>query len=641
MKPDDLMKAIEDIDDRFVEESAYGFRRKSNIPWGLIATAACFCLVVGAAIFMHNAGLMPYQHGPGTTTTQPDPSTGTQPSYEDTVTPTGYATLDEAIIDVYYNKFLKEEVGVMIAGGWVKDESEVRSSVTVTHIASYGNVYAVFMGDNVFGYSQAFRREEVGGLTFEFSSGQPLMIYRDYDITQLADAYAQGWLTDDQLADLQTHFELEWYTEPTDPTQPTVPEDTIGPPLQDSQLSWYGRVLAHEYDRPENILLGRIFAGGFPEESKELTEQEKTLLKENGDRTVLRLPVERINAALQEYYGITVEDLNDAPTGLPGFMYLAETNCYYLIGSNFKPAQDVVIGKTEVLQDGTVLTEYTKDGSVDIYIFAMREARPGTFHILFNRKGTIDEQTGKADELKKLNALFADFNSRYNWAAGQFYQSPENLKLLHYFYGGFKGESQRPTDAEWKELEGRPGFNINYDLFRLPVDKINADLQKHFGITLDDLSHESFDGLVYLQSTNCYYFMGTGVNGCADGFQATNVQTQPDGTLLVTYTVQSNSAIYRKSTCQMGLKAVGDGYQILYNRVLEPAEYIKKGMIYNEVARVLGAQGKPTGDASLAYRWELPDGKYMIITFAPKREEISHIDPNNLVVIDISIANID
>ena len=33
MKVDQLMDAIEKIDDRYIEESAYGVRKQSRIPW--------------------------------------------------------------------------------------------------------------------------------------------------------------------------------------------------------------------------------------------------------------------------------------------------------------------------------------------------------------------------------------------------------------------------------------------------------------------------------------------------------------------------------------------------------------------------------------------------------------------------------
>ena len=83
MKIDQLMDAIEEIDDRYIEESAYGVRRKRNIPWGMIITAACFCLVIGAAMFMQSLGILPHLNGPGATTAQPtttEPSDMTEPS---------------------------------------------------------------------------------------------------------------------------------------------------------------------------------------------------------------------------------------------------------------------------------------------------------------------------------------------------------------------------------------------------------------------------------------------------------------------------------------------------------------------------------------------------------------------------------
>ncbi len=160
------------------------------------------------------------------------------------------------------------------------------------------------------------------------------------------------------------------------------------------------------------------------------------------------------------------------------------------------------------------------------------------------------------------NELFGNYSSFYNRAVGHTYDSPAKLKLKYFFGTGFNDESQKPTDAEWALLKDQPGFDINMDLFRLPVDKMNAELTRYFGITLSDLGGESFEGLTYLESTKCYYFMTTGVIGAAEGFEAFHAETLDDGTLMVYYTLRYPS----DKEFEVGLRKVNDGYQILFNR---------------------------------------------------------------------------
>ncbi len=182
------------------------------------------------------------------------------------------------------------------------------------------------------------------------------------------------------------------------------------------------------------------------------------------------------------------------------------------------------------------------------------------YQILSWEKEPVD---GDDYRFKQYDDLFGDYSSYYNRAVGHTYDSPKELQLKKFFTSGFAGESQKPTDAEWAELEGKPGFNINYDLFRLPVDKMNAELRKYFGITLDDLSAKSFDGLVYLESTNCYYFMATAPDGVAEGFVADDVDQLSDGTFIVSYTLSYPAG----KEFEVGFKRNGDGYIILFNRV--------------------------------------------------------------------------
>ena len=172
---------------------------------------------------------------------------------------------------------------------------------------------------------------------------------------------------------------------------------------------------------------------------------------------------------------------------------------------------------------------------------------------------SVPPTTTVPTELASFNALFGDWQSWYNRALTCQYESPKELNLLKFFYCGFKGETTK-TAAEWEALKDLQGFNENYDFFRLPVDKMNEVLTAYFGITLSDVAPSGFDGLVYLESTNCYYFMATGAN-TPENFSALSVETAETGMITVRYTIQWTAP----NEYIVTLKPVGDGFIILSN----------------------------------------------------------------------------
>lgn len=170
-----------------------------------------------------------------------------------------------------------------------------------------------------------------------------------------------------------------------------------------------------------------------------------------------------------------------------------------------------------------------------------------------------------AEELAKFNALFGDYDSWYNKALTSEYTTPEQINLEYLFYNGFAEESRDATDAELSELkaviENRDFADmIQYlEIIRLPVDKMNQVLQDYFGITLEDVDDTGFDGMYYLESTNCYYLMHTDAVWTED-FNAISVEYMEDGSILVYYTADWESTV----RC-VTLMPHGDGYRILSN----------------------------------------------------------------------------
>ena len=163
------------------------------------------------------------------------------------------------------------------------------------------------------------------------------------------------------------------------------------------------------------------------------------------------------------------------------------------------------------------------------------------------------------EELATFQTLFGQMNTWYNSALISQYASPKEIKLYQLFYNGFAEESREPTDEEWEELKDEPGFTIEYDLLRLPADRMNQVLTDLFGITLEDVEPAGFENLVYLESTDCYYMMHTDAWFLSD-FNAIGLQYMEDGTICVAYTARGGDILY-----MLTVMPYGDGYRILSN----------------------------------------------------------------------------
>ena len=177
-----------------------------------------------------------------------------------------------------------------------------------------------------------------------------------------------------------------------------------------------------------------------------------------------------------------------------------------------------------------------------------------------------DQNAGDPEDprLAEFDALFGPMNSRYNWALTSQYADPTYVNLKELFYNGFSDESAKPADAEWEELKDIPGFDSNFDLVRLPVDKINQVLTQYFGITLEGVDAAGFEGLVYLESTDCYYRMCTDTS-VVENFKATAVEVLEDGTIRLSY-AGSSHALGGNGAGVAVLRPVDGGYQILSNQ---------------------------------------------------------------------------
>ena len=338
----------------------------------------------------------------------------------------------------------------------------------------------------------------------------------------------------------------------------TVPADPMS--YFSNQKSWQNCMILSLFSRPEEASLSALFERPIDGESTEPTDLERQLLPELMERydplLLFRATKEQLDEVLRSVLNITTDQL---PAGWEQeFTYLPETGCYYkLVSRNY--GYNVSVSHVTENADGTVNVYYDLSYSLEGAPDQVGRLQPheSGYYMLSNEKYV--DNTGKTEEQIAMETLFTASSSWYGKALISYYETPEKMSLRNFFDNGFEGESQKPTDAEWAQLKDVQGFNENYDFFRLPVSKMNDVLMEYFGITLDQMDASAFEGLTYLESTDCWYYMATG-SRYVSGFVAQAVEHLPDGTIQVQYTVN-----YPEGLAVVTIKPYGDGYRILSN----------------------------------------------------------------------------
>lgn len=152
----------------------------------------------------------------------------------------------------------------------------------------------------------------------------------------------------------------------------------------------------------------------------------------------------------------------------------------------------------------------------------------------------------------------------YNHALRVMYDfaSPMELNLRSFYDGGLEGENEI-TDDEWAEyskMVADPN-NVHGDFHRLPKDKIEAELQAVFGISLADLPDSAFSGLFYLGCSDSYCFNQGGMTSkSARSFS--EIIHNDDGTVSLIYEDHDGK-------CAITLKPNGDSYLVVSNVHIE------------------------------------------------------------------------
>lgn len=350
-------------------------------------------------------------------------------------------------------------------------------------------------------------------------------------------------------------------TPPTQPTQPTLsPEEQELAKYQDllevkkmgQQRNPYNMALGHLYMNADQLKLRLFFEGGFDDEPK-VTDAERAELGIGSAGDVYRLPKDKMDEELWKYFEIRLVNLSSG--AYEGLEYLESTGCYYYWATgHFSDNSNVEVRRVEYNKDGTVSVTYTTgfEPYATTKIVTLKPKDDG-YQILSNVEPV-------PEELQELFASSATERNPYFWATGHSYASPTEISLKKFFDQGFPEEGKR-TDEEWEELSKivpYPEHLQMYDCNRLPKDRVNAELKKVFGITLEDLPDSAFDGVYYLESTDCYYTFQTGMDSVPTHSKMLSAKAVDNKMVVLTYALPGGSGA-------ITLKPNGDSWLVVSN----------------------------------------------------------------------------
>ena len=115
------------------------------------------------------------------------------------------------------------------------------------------------------------------------------------------------------------------------------------------------------YTKPQEANLGKFFYNGFKDIHAKLpTPEEIDLLKDmpgfEAGFDLIRLPAERMEAVLQEFWGLQLSDFDLRKRSL---YYVESTDTYYLSHTDAAGLRDIQFENLIKAADGTVTVDYT------------------------------------------------------------------------------------------------------------------------------------------------------------------------------------------------------------------------------------------------------------------------------------------
>ena len=198
-------------------------------------------------------------------------------------------------------------------------------------------------------------------------------------------------------------------------------ETQMGEPLSETELEWFeteffnteenrmpNMFLTSTYDTPENINLNNLFYGGADGfGGGEITEEEKEQLQqyypEVGLLDVSRTTTDEMNAILQKYMNLSLEDTNKLY--LEYLHYLPEYDAYYKVAGDTEYAQYMMMAGWRN-EDETITLVYMNAFTSVVCYYEVTLLQDGdNYYFISNLQLPIDLSVITAEEITEEDAL--------------------------------------------------------------------------------------------------------------------------------------------------------------------------------------------------------------------------------------------
>lgn len=285
-----------------------------------------------------------------------------------------------------YGSFLKEMPKVdpaddllRLKAAWLVNFGQVPAFEDATDLRYYGTFsgYAiVFEPTNL----MVEQTQTIGGERFTHTSSFVLYAIKEWRLYLLEDVYAQGLISQENIVQL-----AQIHRESIDLDAELEKFNTIFGGLG----SWYNKALTSEYTTPEKLVLSQFFLNAFSEDGNEVTDSERAQLKAIYGSDVIdflditRLPVDSMNQVLQEYFGVTLDEIDVASD--KDLHHLESTDCYYIIGGGASAFKGFQALSFETLYDGSICVYYIADWEDTVYAVTIFPTDDG-YRIISNLK---------------------------------------------------------------------------------------------------------------------------------------------------------------------------------------------------------------------------------------------------------------
>lgn len=322
------------------------------------------------------------------------------------------------------------------------------------------------------------------------------------------------------------------------------------------------------YTRPADVNLTYFFHDGVGSDCtwEELTRAEQDLLTDCDlypQDWIHIMPARTLEEKLQRYLGVGLDDV-EIPED---WVYSADNDTYYSSNPNQSFVSNVSVFSYTDRDDGTVVLHLMRDLAYDrdftweaSAYMTLRETAAG-WQIVSNVPVSADPAREDAAAVSYYMALLDWYSDDlYTQALGTIFNTPEDVDLYYFFYNGVM------EHAGWRDLGSAErdyllanGFLEEMDIQIMPADRIEARLQKYFGLELEDVRIPH--GWVYYAPTDCYY---TNHNDAWLPYvTVTGVEEYPDGIsrlyLTVDYVIDHTGEYVSDAETVLTLRKNADG----------------------------------------------------------------------------------